>query len=85
MTDDRPVEVWKTFKDGEVWLSVLFNNILRSEMPMPDIWGMSTLVPIFYKNKGDVRDLREFSCNKAQYENLTKSHMRTTIEPHHNN
>jgi hypothetical protein len=52
--DGIPIEVWKCLGDSAiVWLTKLFNHILRSNM-MPDEWRRSTLVPIF-KNKGDIQ------------------------------
>ena len=56
--DDIPIEVWMALGDaGIVWLTKLFNEILKKKH-MPDAWRKSILVPIF-KNKGDVLD-----CNK---------------------
>src|SRR5215470_4611566 len=52
--DDIPIEVWKSLGEkGIVWLTKLFNEILRSKK-MPDEWRKSILIPI-YKNKGDIQ------------------------------
>ena len=56
-SDDIPIEVWMALGDvGIVWLTKLFNEILKKKH-MPDAWRKSILVPIF-KNKGDV-----LNCN----------------------
>ena len=53
------IEVWRCLGDREmVWLTKLFNLILRSNM-MPEEWRRSILVPIF-KNKGDVQSCTNY-------------------------
>ena len=55
--DKISIEIWKSLGDlGVVWLTDLFNMILRTGK-MPKEWRASTLVPL-YKNKGDIQ-----SCN----------------------
>ena len=50
-----PIEVWKCLGGkGIIWLTKLFNEILRSKR-MPEEWRRSTLIPI-YKNKGDIQN-----------------------------
>ena len=41
-----------------LWLTKLFNEILRSKK-MPEDWRKSTLVPI-YKNKGDIQSCENY-------------------------
>ena len=53
--DNIPIEVWKCLGGkGIVWLTKLFNEILKSKR-MPGEWRRSTLIPI-YKNKGDIQN-----------------------------
>ena len=53
--DNIPIEVWKGLgRKGIIWLTKLFNEILRSKR-MPEEWRRSTLIPI-YKNKGDIQN-----------------------------
>lgn len=57
--DEIPIEVWKCIEEkGILWLTKLFNEILRSKK-MPDEWRKSTLVPIF-KNKGDIQNCANY-------------------------
>ena len=57
--DGIPIEVWKSLGDkGVVWLTSLFNKILRSKK-MPEEWRKSTLVPLF-KNKGDIQNCSNY-------------------------
>jgi hypothetical protein len=52
--DGIPIEVWRCLGDiAIVWLTKLFNIILRSNK-IPDEWRRNILVPIF-KNKGDIQ------------------------------
>ena len=57
--DGIPIEVWKCMGEKSVlWLTKLFNEILRSKK-MPEDWRKSTLVPI-YKNKGDIQSCENY-------------------------
>ena len=57
--DGISIEVWRTLGDvAIVWLTKLFNIILRSNK-MHDEWRRSILVPIF-KNKGDVQSCTNY-------------------------
>lgn len=53
--DGIPIEVCKCLgEEDELWLTKLFNGILRSKK-MPNEWRRSTLVAL-YKDKGDIQD-----------------------------
>ena len=57
--DGIPIEVWKCLGEKSVlWLTKLFNEILRSKK-MPEDWRKNTLVPI-YKNKGDIQSCENY-------------------------
>ncbi|WVZ50242.1 hypothetical protein U9M48_001516 [Paspalum notatum var. saurae] len=57
--DAIPIEVWRCLGDiAFVWLTKLFNQILRSNK-MPEEWRRSILVPIF-KNKGDIQSCTNY-------------------------
>ncbi|WVZ58983.1 hypothetical protein U9M48_009193 [Paspalum notatum var. saurae] len=57
--DAIPIEVWRCLGDiAIVWLTKLFNQILRSNK-MSEEWRRSTLVPI-YKNKGDIQSCTNY-------------------------
>ena len=57
--DQIPIEAWKSLGDlGVVWLTDLFNMILRTGK-MPKEWRASTLVPL-YKNKGDIQSCSNY-------------------------
>ncbi|WVZ49707.1 hypothetical protein U9M48_001039 [Paspalum notatum var. saurae] len=62
--DAIPIEVWRCLGDiAIVWLTKLFNQILRSNK-MPEEWRRSTLVPI-YKNKGDIQSCTNYERDQA--------------------
>ncbi|VFQ99294.1 unnamed protein product [Cuscuta campestris] len=57
--DEIPVEFWKhAGRDAWVWLTKLFNVILRTAW-MPDEWRESLLVPLF-KGKGDIQSCENY-------------------------
>jgi hypothetical protein len=57
--DGISIEVWRSLVDvAIVWLTKLFNFILRSNK-MSDEWRRSILVSIF-KNKGDVQSCTNY-------------------------
>ncbi|KAM1919388.1 hypothetical protein ACFX15_023329 [Malus domestica] len=80
-SDDIPIEVWKVLGEtGIVWLTDLFNRILKTKK-MPNEWRKSTLVPI-YKNKGDVqncmnyRGIKLMSHTKKLWERVIEHRLR---------
>ena len=57
--DNLFIEIWKCLGGKDiVWLTKLFNEILRS-MGMLDGWKKSIFMPI-YKNKGDIQNYRNY-------------------------
>ncbi|XP_074337229.1 uncharacterized protein LOC141674420 [Apium graveolens] len=57
--DENPIEVWWcSGKEGERWLTQLFNLIFRNGK-VPHEWKLSMVIPI-YKNKGDAQNCSNF-------------------------
>ncbi|XP_063372213.1 uncharacterized protein LOC134660405 [Cydia amplana] len=62
--DEIPAEIWKRLgSTGLSWLCILFNKLMVENLPIPEAWRNSFLVP-FYKGKGDIRDCNNFRAIK---------------------
>ena len=77
--NDIPVEAWECLgNEGIDWLTNLFNSILTSE-EMPEEWRASTLVPIFFKNKGDIQEGKNYKGIMKIWERVIERRLREEV------